>query len=469
MKKEAIILISKSRYSFRKNCEFNRGSLAVLIVTINMLREIMPDAKIKTFIQLSRKISEKYGVEVVKRNRLNKLADFHLINSMEMSINLLICLLWKLVRRLGFNISFPKITKVLKEFVEADIILDLSLDSYGDNDPRSMWETSKEFLIAKSLGKPVICIAQSMGPFRSPLGRLLAKYVLNKVNAISVREETSYNHLIEAGVTKPSIYITADFAFLLEPVSTNVASEVLKEKFNSNCPVVGIAISKMKEFEKIRSITIKIFAHLYSLALYLLPEILIESVIHKILKKARVFKRVEAQIDFKWLIEAINYLIEKYNAIVLLIPHIISSQDELFGDDRTAIRKIYDAIEGEKRKKVIPILEDYSSEELKSIIGTCDIFIGMKMHANIAALSQCIPTIAIAYSHKFHGIMKMLGQERFVLNATNSEEVIRKMEELWVNRNEISMELKERLRDVREKALFNATLVFNLLKQSSTK
>jgi colanic acid/amylovoran biosynthesis protein len=324
-----------------------------------------------------------------------------------------------------------------------------------------MWETSKEFLIAKLLEKPIICYAQSMGPFKCRLSSLLAKHVLNKVDVISVREEISYNHLMEVGITKPSIYITADPAFLLEPVSTEVTSKILKEKSDSNGPIVGIAISKMKEAEKIRSKHVKLLAHLYSWILYLFPEILIEKLFTE-LKKTKAFRNIETKIDFKWLIEVINHLIEQYNATVLLVPHIISSQKELLGDDRTTIKNIYDTIEEEKRKKVILILGDYSSEELKSIIGTCDIFIGMKMHANIAALSQYIPTIGIAYSHKFHGIMKMLRQERYVLIDTNSEAVLKKIDELWINQRKIREELEEKMKDVREKALFNAKLVVKL-------
>ena len=38
------------------------------------------------------------------------------------------------------------------------------------------------------------------------------------------------------------------------------------------------------------------------------------------------------------------------------------------------------------------------------------------MHANIAATSMCVPTLAIAYSHKFYGIMKMLQLDEYVMD-----------------------------------------------------
>ena len=44
----------------------------------------------------------------------------------------------------------------------------------------------------------------------------------------------------------------------------------------------------------------------------------------------------------------------------------------------------------------------------------CDVFVGGRMHANIAALSQETPTVAVSYSHKFRGIMSELGQSAYV-------------------------------------------------------
>ena len=42
------------------------------------------------------------------------------------------------------------------------------------------------------------------------------------------------------------------------------------------------------------------------------------------------------------------------------------------------------------------IAHEYDQHAIKSIIGRCDFFIGSRMHACIAALSQKIPTAAVA-------------------------------------------------------------------------
>ena len=49
---------------------------------------------------------------------------------------------------------------------------------------------------------------------------------------------------------------------------------------------------------------------------------------------------------------------------------------------------------------------------MKYLIGQCDFFVGSRMHSCIAAVSQCVPAVSIAYSDKFIGVMATLGLSR---------------------------------------------------------
>ena len=64
---------------------------------------------------------------------------------------------------------------------------------------------------------------------------------------------------------------------------------------------------------------------------------------------------------------------------------------------------------------VTNVTEDLSAMALKGFISQCDYFIGSRMHSNISALSSNVPAIAVSYSHKFLGIMKMFGLDDFVI------------------------------------------------------
>lgn len=47
-----------------------------------------------------------------------------------------------------------------------------------------------------------------------------------------------------------------------------------------------------------------------------------------------------------------------------------------------------------------------SAADYKGVIGLCEALVGARMHTNIAAMSQGIPTVSIAYSRKAWGIMR---------------------------------------------------------------
>jgi polysaccharide pyruvyl transferase WcaK-like protein len=125
-----------------------------------------------------------------------------------------------------------------------------------------------------------------------------------------------------------------------------------------------------------------------------------------------------------------DYLVEGKSAYVVLIPHSISPTYYI-NDDIYAIEGIYRLIRNKGRVRLIE--NDYDARELKGIIGFCDFFIGCRMHANIAAISQNIPTIALGWSHKYCGIMKRVGMEAYVINLENVsfEELKTKVDSLF--------------------------------------
>ncbi|HHY45710.1 MAG TPA: polysaccharide pyruvyl transferase CsaB [Firmicutes bacterium] len=63
------------------------------------------------------------------------------------------------------------------------------------------------------LGKPVMVYAQGIGPVNGRLDRILTRFLLNRVDAITVRDEESIEALRSLGVTRPPIMLTADPVF----------------------------------------------------------------------------------------------------------------------------------------------------------------------------------------------------------------------------------------------------------------
>jgi len=334
------------------------------------------------------------------------------------------CAFWAMLHKFGLNVNRSFCGKKLQEYYGANIILntggDILTEDYGF--PFSHFVN---LLFAILLDKPVIICAESIGPFKKGWKLYIVRYVLNRVKLITLREERSLKHLQELGVNKPPIYVTADVAFTLEPASDQRIKEIsAKERINGSMPLIGISVSKI-------------------VSNYGFPEL-----------KNRKDKYDEY---VKLMSKVIDYLVDTLNATIVFVPHVIGPGDN---DDRIVADDIYKLIK--IKDKVISIKEEYTPEELKGIIGQCDLFIGARMHATIASTSMLVPTVAIAYSDKTHGIIgKMLGYEAYVLDVKDLsyDKLISKIDNAWKNRDEIKKDLETKIPDIKEKATLNGKLI----------
>lgn len=248
----------------------------------------------------------------------------------------------------------------------------------------------------------------------------LSTFCLNKATLIIVRENITKEYLTKIGVISP-IYLTADCAFILDSASSKVVDDILlKEHITINSrPLIGVSVNIMLDDDNNHYATT--------------------------------------------MAKLIDYLIQKLNAQVIFIPHVVSIKKGGQSDDRKMAKKIYELIEN---KDAVGLIKgDYSPEELKGIIRLSDLFIGGRMHANIAALSSNIPTLATSWSHKYYGIMRTLGQEKYVCNSKTMEfdELKLKVDELWANRLNIKAELQQKCEVQKKLAIYSGELVSEII------
>ncbi len=158
-----------------------------------------------------------------------------------------------------------------------------------------------------------------------------------------------------------------------------------------------------------------------------------------------------------------DYLIEKLDANILLISHVIIPDGYMSNDDRTIADRIYSKAKNKNRIKLL--LADYSPEELKGIIGICDLFIGARMHSNIAALSMSVPTVVIGWSHKYSGIMNMLNQQDYFcsINALTYPKLVSMIDGAWANRAKIQRDLQARKPQIDESIIASVVEIKKLL------
>ena len=103
----------------------------------------------------------------------------------------------------------------------------------------------------------------------------------------------------------------------------------------------------------------------------------------------------------KAFVELINRLLNDTESDILLIPHVTLPRGDV--EPLTSLKDCF-----KDNDRVVLIPSTFTAAQYKGIISRCDMFIGARTHATIAAYSTCVPTLVIGYSVKSKGIAKDL-------------------------------------------------------------
>lgn len=419
---------------------FNYGDKALIRGTIESLRRFIPDADI-TMVSALPEIDQAeygpYGVKVIKspwyrRTKTPRLKQIANLYSVILALlTLFNCILHRIFKPL---LNIP----IRGGFQQYDIYVEIGTDVHSTGyGPARFYYSLFSPLFWKIINKPFVMFAETLGPYKGKLDRFLMRFICNRAGAITLREEASMGHLQELGINNLNVHVAPDPAYLF--VSQCPRERVDEILANSGISgdgklLVGISASALiyrYAFPGIRS--------------------------HK--DKYDRYVTLMAEIA--------DYIVDQLDASVIFIPHNISPQtnDRLISDD------ICQRVKNHRRVKVLR--GEYTVDELKSAIGTCQMFIGCRMHPAIAAASMYIPALAMSYSHKWGSLSFVLDKERFMVDITSSDfdqllsEACSKIDYVWENRERISQELKQKIPEVKERALLSAELVKELLDKPS--
>jgi colanic acid/amylovoran biosynthesis protein len=150
--------------------------------------------------------------------------------------------------------------------------------------------------------------------------------------------------------------------------------------------------------------------------------------------------------------QLIERLIVKKGSRVILIPHVFGSDKE---SDTSACESLFTEMRDKHPDEIGILRGNYNQSEIKYVIGQCDFFIGSRMHACIAAASQGVPVMAVAYSEKFIGVMQSIGEPSMVADATklDLDEILEMAEQRFDDRMGQSTKLQKMMPKVRQSAL----------------
>lgn len=415
------------RYVFlNTTISWNKGSAAQVASTVREIKSIDPSAEFATVSYCASQdesFAKHYGVRVIgypddTGRHLGR-------GLLAYSFRIAICLALGGILRCSRSNSGPiarfvRRERICRAILDADLVIDLSGDSLSDKGSHSFINIAG-ICACLLMRRPIVLHSQSIGPLAGVMIPF-ATCALTRSKFITVRELTSYEFLKSIGIPRDRIGVFGDCAFNLEAVPDKRARELLESAgavHTQGAVRVGISVSAlMAEFE------------------------------------AKRRRKVDpANTDYMKSVAAIAraFLDMSPTTEVILIPHVIAPT-HWATDDRWACMEVAKFLDDSDRLHTLP--NDYTAEELKGIIGSCDFFVGSRMHACIAALSQCIPTVALSWSHKYPGIMRRLGMESYVIDtgAQGTDETVLKVMKAFRDKEAIAAKLKEHVPSERSSA-----------------
>lgn len=362
-------------------------------------------------------------------NNFDKLTFIRLVGSIFVLIQFIIfAILYKMV---GLNSMYFMKKEIWKEYCTSDLII-IGHDSAFSG----MFGTVPFFqlyslFIAKIIGKPIAIYAASAGPFKYKLQLIIAKFILNNVDIITLRDSESYDYLKTIGIKMEHVHLCADLAYLMPVVPSNRVNEILSDENigQSSGLVVGMTVTR--EICNMAFNDVGTDQDKFQKSIILLSQV-------------------------------VDYMTNVLNATVILIPHCIGPGEKL--DDRIVSHYIYEAVNNKSNVKVIS--NEYSPQELKGLMSQFDLFIGERLHSVVGALSVCVPSIAILYKSPRNELISGVLDTKYILDVEviNKELLISKINDVLSESEGIKQGLITRIKNAKLKASKNGELLKNILR-----
>jgi colanic acid/amylovoran biosynthesis protein len=300
----------------------------------------------------------------------------------------------------------------LEAIASADIVIDISGFALTDKRPlhrRVVFVA--EILTAKIFRKPFVVLTQAVGPFEQLMTRVLAKIGLPLADLVCARGESTVKYLEALGIQKKTKVIRcADSAYLFS-CGGHDSSPPLIQRPPHDQPIIGIVpntnvFDRAKTIDGINSYTALLAA-------------------------------------------TIDHAVEMLNARVVFICH---EHYEGRKDDQWLA---HEAIRHSTHGPSVQVISgNHSAVDLKRAIGNADLLIASRFHSLVAANSLAVPSIALAWAHKYHELFAEAGIPELVFDGDDLvvSEFIPHLDHAWNRRDEIAQTLRERQESLRASA-----------------
>lgn len=209
--------------------------------------------------------------------------------------------------------------------------------------------------LAKRLNKKVMFYANGVGPVFREINKRMIKLVGNMVDLITVRDEQSRKELESLGVTKPPIIVTADPAFVLNPIDDENGCKILEKldiSLTERHPRIGVSVRPWN-LNKCREIIAK----------------------------------------------ACDYLVKNHDADIIFLPMQYPNDYH----ESLEIMKLM-----KENSRVIP--KSMGPRGVLWVCGKMDLIFGMRLHALIFGAMTKVPLVGLVYDPKVEHFLDRVNQ-----------------------------------------------------------
>ena len=315
--------------------------------------------------------------------------------------------------------------RAIRELADSDVLLDQGGITFTDGREKFLLYNVASILPALNLGTPVFKCAQAVGPFKNPINRLVSKVFLPKAQTLVTRGRIT--HEFAEGLGLQNLVAGADYAFSLAMDGTE--EQGLRE--------AGVDLGFFEDGEVVG----------------VCPSVVLQ-------------KKVEARGD-DYVGQMIAFIerLRRAGKKVLLVPHSVrTGTEKTHNNDLPLCTRIAGLlVPGED---VLFVDRELSSQQLRHLIGRCDLFVASRFHAMVSSLAMAVPTLVIGWSHKYREVLEMFELEEWAFghDQLTPSHLWDRFEELSARRDEVQGLLDQHLPEVRSRSLKQADLIAELVR-----
>lgn len=412
----------------------NIGNYYIVEPLFRQLHEHFPDYRIVTTFQMDEEFIRNENIEVIPMElyyswREEDVADaYQDVEIAEKKMQQMEC----------------ELTPWVEILLDCEYVINVSGDMWGDN---AEHVGHKRFLVdclkmktAQLLQKKTILYAVTPGPFSDKEENKLAKEVFDRFDLVVIREKVSKDNLIKWGFSIDHVVWAPCPSFLFEANQDYQSKwiESIKNSHKQNRRVVGITFGGFN-----------------------MPR-----------GPYDMWPREEEQ--YQVYVELAEYIVNTLKADIMIFSH--TNGFELpphfklkNGRDYMILEQFYNILvnKNSRYKEHIQLIDEPLLPcDIKKVIGSLDMLITGRVHASVAATSQCIPTVyveydrRVIYSDKMTGFSALLGMEEYVCEPQDRESMRGKVTKCFRQLDEVKESLEHVIGTIKK----DADAAFDLIK-----